>query len=195
MLLFFRVSGQAPSLGILGVSDCTWRSGGSERWKIRGPGREFWGINVIQSHCLQVLLGTAERKQCCREGGLHPSGFAALYVQDKTWCVRAGDALQAGWVQLASLFNPQRRDVIQSWHNILDSERVFTTGHEIQCNGERVKESVNNLDQAMKVFKITAGSGAVGLAVDEGMHKASSVDDVTCWIAKPNLSTLVGLFW
>ena len=31
----------------------------------------------------------------------------------------------------------------------------------------------------MKVFKITAGSGAVGLAVDEGMHKASSVDDVT----------------
>ena len=43
-----------------------------------------------------------------------------------------------------------------------------------------MKESVNNLDQAMKVFKITAGSGAVGLAVDEGMHKASSVDDVTC---------------
>ena len=43
-----------------------------------------------------------------------------------------------------------------------------------------MKESVNNLDQAMQVFKITAGPGAVGLAVDEGMHKASSVDDVTC---------------
>ena len=57
----------------------------------------------------------------------------------------------------------------------------------MQCNGETVKESVKNLDQALQavVNITTAGSGTVGLAVDEGMHKSSTVDDVTP-AAKPN---------
>jgi len=80
----------------------------------------------------------------------------------------------------------------KGWHaslteNILYSKRVFATGHDMQCNGETVKESVKNLDQALQavVNITTAGSGAVGLAVDEGMHKSSTVDDVTP-AAKPN---------
>ena len=35
-------------------------------------------FKVIQSHRIQVLLRTAEQKQCCRRRGLQPSHMAAL---------------------------------------------------------------------------------------------------------------------
>ena len=39
-------------------------------------------FRVIQSHRIQVLLRSAEQKQCCRRRGLQPSHLAAL---DSNW--------------------------------------------------------------------------------------------------------------